>query len=229
MSDRFYRLIRVVYGHPFDVSGRPTLLHRERSARPGPFLLAANHHSPFDAPLLIRHSVRLLDFVSITEVFERPITGWFYGHLNAFPLDRSKRDTATMRTILDRLANGRVVAMFPEGHLRPQKGPQKGDSPLLSVTQGGPIRPGIGRLAIRAGVPILPAVVLHSDRYRHPTSWLPLKRTRYGLWWGGVIHPPPRSTPREERSAAAAMEARLCDALRAGHAELSAAMARSLG
>src|SRR5438105_14398105 len=115
MSDLFYTLIRTVGRHIFWVNSRPLVLHRQRLGRPGPFIVAANHQSPFDVALLIRHSPRHLDFVSVTEVFAKPFVGWFYGSLNTFPLDRSRPDVPTVRTILDRLNGGRAVAMFPEG------------------------------------------------------------------------------------------------------------------
>src|SRR5438045_3002539 len=112
MGDAFYRFVVLTGRMPFWISSRPVVLHAERARRAGPFILAANHTSPYDVPLLMRHTPRRLDFVSIIEVFRNPLVAWFYSHMNAFPVDRSRRDPATVRIILDRLARGRVVAMF---------------------------------------------------------------------------------------------------------------------
>src|SRR5688572_6064556 len=102
---------------PFWVSSRPTVMGIEHARRDGPFIVASNHLSPYDVALLMRHSPRRLDFVSIVEVFRHPLMAWFYSNMNAFPLDRHRGDPKTVRIILDRLERGRVVAMFPEGRI----------------------------------------------------------------------------------------------------------------
>src|SRR5688572_14425853 len=172
MSDAFYSLVRTFGSHPFWLSGSSTIIGVEKTARTGPFILASNHESPFDVPLLIRHSLRHIDFVSIGEVFQNKFVAWFYGSMNAFPLDRSRPDPKTLRVVLERLERGRVVGMFPEGRLCP------GERSLVHTRK---IRPGIGRLANLARVPILPAFVLNSGAYLRLAGWLPFRQTRYGI------------------------------------------------
>lgn len=215
MSDAFYTLVRFVGRHVFWLSSRPTVLHIDRICRPGAFILASNHLSPFDVPLLIHHSSRKLDFVSITEVFRKPLLGWFYGSMNAFPLDRWKPDAPTVRIILDRLARGRVVAMFPEGHVRKVED---------SVVHGGKIRPGVARLAQMANVPIIPVVLINSRAYGRPINWAPLRRVRYGANFGKPIEP---SADLDKQSAAEDVETRLRAAYVDLYQELSAAMRKS--
>lgn len=175
MGDGFYNFLWYAGYHAFWASSSPVVINADVTRRRGAYLLASNHTSPYDIPLLMRHTARNLDFVSIVEVFRRPIVGWFYGSMNAFPLDRSKPDSPTVRIIIDRLARGRVVTMFPEGGFR--RGEQ-------AVTHGGQIRPGIGRIAQLADVPILPVVVVDSGLYAQPIHWLPIRRTRYGIAYG---------------------------------------------
>lgn len=163
---------------PFWVSSRPVVLHADRAGRAGAYLLASNHLSPYDVPLLMRSTPRLLDFVSVVEIFREPFVGWFFGHMNAFPLDRSRKDPKTVRIVVDRLAAGRVVAMFPEGRVRAE-----GES----VIHGGPFRPGVARIAQLASVPIVPVVVWGSGGYARPVNWLPLRRVRYGVAYGQPI------------------------------------------
>src|SRR5688572_20151830 len=103
MGDAFYSLVRTIGSHPFWMSRSPTVIGVEKTARPGAYILASNHESPYDVPLLIRHGLRRIDFVSITEVFRHPFMRWFYGSMNAFPLDRSQPDVGATRTIFDRL------------------------------------------------------------------------------------------------------------------------------
>jgi 1-acyl-sn-glycerol-3-phosphate acyltransferase len=180
VSDLFYDAVRAL-GYPaFWLSSSPLTIDTHHVRREGGFILAATHASPYDIPLLIRHVKRRLDFVSIVEVFRNPFVAWFYGSMNAFPLDRSRRDEKTVRIILDRLRRGRVVAMFPEGGFR------RGEDSVVHTRR---IRPGIGRLARLANVPVVPCVIVNSQAYSKVVSWLPLFRTRYGIIFGCAIEP----------------------------------------
>ena len=180
MSDAFYNALWCA-GYPaFWTTSRPTVLNADVTRRPGPYLLASTHESPYDVPLLMRHVARNIDFVSITEVFQNPLVAWLYGSMNAFPLDRSRPDAKTIRVILDRLERGRVVGMLPEGRM------QRGEKSVIHTRR---IRPGIGRLARLAGVPIIPVAIVNSPAYGRATSWLPLRRIRYGVAFGEPIAP----------------------------------------
>ena len=209
MSDRFYSLVRLAGAPAFWTSGRPTVFGVDHARRPGAFILAANHESPFDVPLLILHCGRRVDFVSITEVFENPAVAWLYGNMNAFPLDRRGPDVPTVRTILARLYAGRVVGMFPEGRMR------RGEDSVIHTRR---IRPGLGRIARLANVPIVPAAIVGSPRYGRFASWLPLRRTRYGVAFGEPI--PPQDDPAET-------ERLFVDRLLDLHAMLTARMGES--
>jgi 1-acyl-sn-glycerol-3-phosphate acyltransferase len=180
MSDAFYSLVRMFGSHPFWLSSCPVIIGVEKTARAGPYILASNHESPYEVPLLIRHGLRRIDFVSTTEVFRHPFVRWFYGSMNAFPLDRSQPDVHATRTIFDRLERGRVVGMFPEGRLR------NGEHALVHTRK---IRRGIGRIAKLARVPIMPAFVVNSIAYSRLTGWLPIRHTRYGVIFGDVTEP----------------------------------------
>ncbi len=167
----------------------------------GAFILAANHTSTFDVPLIARHSRRDLDFVSITEAFDYRFGAWFFGSMNAFPINRSKPDFRGMRVILDRLKRQRAIAIFPEGHIR---------APEDAIIHGGKIRPGTGRLAVISGAPIVPCVVVNSAPYNKIVAWLPHRRIRYGLIFGEAI-----SVPKdlEKTEAAQRLERELQEAM----------------
>ena len=181
MSEIFYKAIRVIGATVFRVASRPLILHPERAARPGAFLLAANHESPFDAALLIAATPRVIYWLSIVELFRHPFTRWFLSAMLAAPLDRSRVDPTTVRTITRHLRAGCVVGMFPEGGMR------SGDATVLA---GGAIRDGIARLAELARVPVLPCVVLGGGKFHRATSWLPVFRTRWAVAFGEPIELP---------------------------------------
>jgi 1-acyl-sn-glycerol-3-phosphate acyltransferase len=178
MGDRYYNIVVFFGRFPFWVSSRATVIDAHHARRDGAFILASSHLSPFDVPVLMRSAPRKLDFVSIVEVFRNPFVAWFYGNMNAFPLDRHRADPKTVRVILDRLQRGRVVAMFPEGRIRAEKD---------SVIHGAPFRPGVARIARMAGVPIIPVVVLGVSAYENLISWVPWRRVRYGVAYGKAI------------------------------------------
>lgn len=201
MSKFFYHLVKHVGSAIFWWSSRPIILHVERTARPGAFILAANHTSTYDVPLIVRHSRRDLDFVSITEAFDYRFLAWFFGSMNAFPINRSKPDYRGMRVVLDRLRRQRAIAIFPEGHIRAEKD---------AVTHGGKIRPGTGRLAVMSGAPIVPCVIVNSAPYLKIVAWLPHRRVRYGLIFGEAI---PVPTELEKTEAAERLEVELQEAM----------------
>jgi 1-acyl-sn-glycerol-3-phosphate acyltransferase len=206
-------VVRIGY-HAFWVSARPVVLHRERVAEmDGPYILAPNHLSPYDVPCLMAEMPRwkLLDFVSITELFQNRLSAWFLRSVNAFPLDRSRADSPTVRIILDRLARGRIIAMFPEGGFR---------SAANSVLSGGDIKPGVAKLAQLSGAAVVPCVILGTKAYSRPASWLPLKRVRYGVIYGTPLRV---RTDLEEAEARAEFLLELKRAYRSLHAELLAA------
>src|SRR5687768_3967063 len=117
MGDFYYNVVWYTFNHAFWASSRPIVIGRENTRREGAFIIAANHESPYDVALMIRHAVRKLDFVTVTEAFRNPLVKWFYTGMNTIPLDRSRPDAPALRKILERLKRGRAVAIFPEGRL----------------------------------------------------------------------------------------------------------------
>jgi 1-acyl-sn-glycerol-3-phosphate acyltransferase len=218
MGDLFYDTVVLLGRHPFWVSSRPTVLHADRVPRQGAVILAANHVSPYDVPVLMRHTPRRLDFVSITEVFRIPAAAWFYSHMNAFPLDRGKSDGKAVRVILERLARGRVVAMFPQGRIFPEQDAlaTPGQSAAPPRIPSAPQLESLARVASLANVPIVPAIVRGTGAYAHLASWLPLRSTHYGVIYGRPV----------DVAAQAAPQRTLADSYRSLHAELSTAMER---
>jgi 1-acyl-sn-glycerol-3-phosphate acyltransferase len=208
VSGWYYNIVWCACWPAFGVSSSPIVLHRERGRRPGAFLLAANHLSPLDVPCIMKETPRQIDFVSIVEVFRNPIIAWFYGNMGAFPLDRGRVDTGTTRTIFDRLKQGRVVGIFPEGSVQTDQ---------TSVLNGGRLKPGVLRIAKLADVPIMPVVIVGTRAYHRIWSWLPLRRVRYGVNFGELIEP-------QEGEEIAELEARLREAYRSLHEELKQAM-----
>lgn len=187
----------------FGLLGPVRLLHPERAQRAGGYLLAANHISHFDPPFISAIARRPVDWMAMSELFHRRWARLFLLAVGAFPTDRSRVDRRAVRTALDRLGKGRVVGIFPEGGIR---------AGATSILGGAPMRPGAATLAQLAGVPIIPCVVLGTDRLYNKRYWKPRRRARFWAAFGEpLVERPglPRAEAREqlERDLVAAFHA----------------------
>ncbi|QOV91471.1 lysophospholipid acyltransferase family protein [Humisphaera borealis] len=214
MSDSTYRTVVAICYPAFWVSGRPVVIGRKNMPLTGPVILAPTHLSHYDVPLLMAETPRNIDFMSVVEFLSVPFVGRLFTEMNCFFLDRGRVDLKSVRTALDRLKKGRLVSMFPEGHIR-----EFDDS----IIHGRPFKPGIARLAYLSGAPVVPCVVLGGDRFKKPSAWLPLMRTRYGVSFG---QPLSARAELPEREAVQDLVQRLGDAYPRLYKTLSAAMDR---
>jgi 1-acyl-sn-glycerol-3-phosphate acyltransferase len=127
----------------------------EHLPRSGPFILVINHCSNLD-PLMMGwasgHQIdRVVHFMAKIEMRGWPIIGWLATQAGVFFVRRGERDRAAQRFSLEALADGRPIAIFPEGtrsrvgHLREGK-------------------PGTALIAMRSGAPIVPAGISGTQR-----------------------------------------------------------------
>jgi len=157
---------------------------REHLVTEGAVLVAANHQSYLDPPLLANLYDTPMYFVARKTLF-RGFCNWLYRQWNAFPLDQDKADLAGLKHILRLLKAGQRVAIFPEG-ARTLNG---------SIDEAAP---GVGFVAAKSGAVIQPV------RIRGAFEALPrgsafLRPSRISLTVGPAI----RLTPAELKQAAA--------------------------
>jgi 1-acyl-sn-glycerol-3-phosphate acyltransferase len=129
---------------------------RENLPQQGGFVLACNHVSSFDPwplgmPIWPRRQLR---FMAKSELYWFPLTLILNG-AGAFPVRRGQADAEAIDTAVRLAREGNVVAMFPEGTRR-----RKG---LMKKFEARP-RTGAARIALEAGVPLVPAAVKGTDR-----------------------------------------------------------------
>jgi 1-acyl-sn-glycerol-3-phosphate acyltransferase len=205
LANRAARLLmKLLFGY----AARVRVLRPENANRNGAFLLAANHISHFD-PFIISSVVkRKIDWMALAEFFPYPLLGHFLRAVDAFPVDRHRAQRATIRTTIKRLKAGGIVGVFPEGGIRDGAG---------SLLEGAPLRPGACTLAHIAAVPILPCVIVGSDRLYSKKGWFPLRRTPIWIAFGNPIS----HFPNLEKSVARAqVERKLTTAFKNLYAEL---------
>ena len=124
--------------------------------REGGYVLAANHTSNLDPwPLgLPLWPKRFLRFMAKSELFWWPL-GPTITAAGAFPVRRGERDAEAIATAVELAREGHVVAMFPHG-TRQRKGLVKKFQPKAHT--------GAARIALEAGVPLVPAAIAGTDR-----------------------------------------------------------------
>src|SRR5216110_2201060 len=165
----------------FGYSSRIYVVGCQHINRAGGFLLAANHISHFDPPMISSVLRRKIDWMAMAEFFPVPGLGHFLRAVDAFPAARDRADRKTIRSAIKRLKDGRIVGVFPEGGIR---------DGARSLLEGASLRAGASTLAHMAGVPILPCVILGSDRLYAKRSWLPMRRTPVWIAFGEPIQIP---------------------------------------
>ena len=122
---------------------------QENIVEAGPAIMAANHQSYFDPPLVGITCKNELHFLARKTLFEVPVLGPLISRVNALPVDLSKGDLSALRTVINLLKEGHRTVIFPEG-TRSLNG---------QIQQA---RPGIGMIIARTLAPVVPMRIFGS-------------------------------------------------------------------
>jgi 1-acyl-sn-glycerol-3-phosphate acyltransferase len=150
----------------------------------GPLILAPNHFSAMDhwfVGILLRRRVH---FMAKSQLFRGRALEFVLAHAAAFPVRRGQRDEEAIITALTILRRGGVLVIYPEGG-RSRSG-EIGDS----------ARPGIGRLALESGAPVVPVAIHGSERAR---NWRRLRFPRVTVRYGEPLRWEPEPEASRER------------------------------
>ncbi len=137
-----WSLFRLTYATYF----RWRVFNPERVPRKGPVILASNHASFLDPPLVGAGIKRGIHYLARESLFRFPGVGWLLRRWNSVPVDREGGGAAGLRAILDRLLDGGAIVLFPEG-TRTRDG------------QLQPARSGIGLTVIKSTATVVPVRV----------------------------------------------------------------------
>ena len=152
----FWRLFRIVFATYF----RWRIFNPERVPLTGPVILAANHASFLDPPLVGAALARPLNYLARDTLFPVPLVGRLLRLWKVVPVDRQGGGAAGLRAIVERLLEGGAILLFPEGT-------RSRDGKLQ------PARSGIGLVVIKSNAPVIPARLLgtfeaYGRRHRFP-------------------------------------------------------------
>lgn len=170
---------------------RRRILNAHHIPQRGACILAPNHISHFDPPLVGISTGRPVDWMAMRELFANPLLGGALRGIGSFPVTRSGVDRMAIRTAMDRLHQGKLVGIFPEGGLR--TGPQ-------SILNGAPVKPGVALLSQLTEAPVTPCVIIGSDALYTPSRWLPWRRCSVWIVFGEPLPPPDKRGGGESRT-----------------------------
>lgn len=146
----------------------------------GGCVMISNHISHFDPPFLSGWLSRKIDWIAMAELFSTAWSRRAFHWLDVIPVDRQGDDRQALRQALKRIQSDRMVGVFPEGGIR------DGERSILS---GASVREGAFLLASRSACPIVPVVILGSERLYNLRNWLPWRRARVYIGVGAPITP----------------------------------------
>lgn len=135
----FYRCLYATYF-------RWQVFNPERVPPQGPVILASNHCSHLDPPLIGAGLPRALNYLARESLFRLPVAGWALRNVNAVPVDRDGGGAAGLKAIINRLRHGGAIVLFPEGT-------RSRDGALQ------PARSGVGLVIIKSSAPVVPVRV----------------------------------------------------------------------
>jgi 1-acyl-sn-glycerol-3-phosphate acyltransferase len=120
--------------------------------RSGPVVVAMNHESALDIPLIVVACPRWIMFMAKKELYKNAVVSWWLRALGGFRVDRDRFDLRAVRVSLSVLRTGRVLGMYPEGTRSPGE--------LL------PFLEGAAWVALLTGAPIVPCAISGTERTR---------------------------------------------------------------
>lgn len=147
----FYYIFRVFFG--FKVYGSEVV------PEIGGVIIAANHVSYLDPPVLGLALKRKAVFIAKKELFTLPVIGCLIRRL-CIPVDREHPKPSTIKEALKRLRNGEVVVIFPEG----------------GINLNGSFKDakrGIGLISYMSNVPVIPVFIKGTHKALPVGTWFP--------------------------------------------------------
>lgn len=140
----------------------------------GPLILVTNHVTFLEVPMLYTHiRPRPVTGFAKAESWDNPFFGWVFDVWGVIPLKRGEADISAMRSAKEKLRDGRIMAIAPEGT-------RSGHGRLLRA------HPGVVLLAQWSGAPMLP--VVHTGGEDLKRNLARLRRTDFKIIVGNPFH-----------------------------------------
>src|SRR5919198_1316343 len=169
--DWVYDVARIILTPPTLLVYRGRAIATDNVPASGPVILAPNHFSQWDhffAGVFLRRRIR---FMAKSQLFTNPAIKFIFWHGGPFPIRRGHHDEEAFKTAYEILNRGGCLLMYPEGGRSRSGG------------LGEP-RPGVGRIALHSGVPVIPVAIHGSQGVR---KWRKLRFPKVTVQYGEPI------------------------------------------
>lgn len=178
-----YALGRIVLTIPTILLYRVRTIGIKNVPKYGPLVLAPNHFSQMDHFLVAVYLRRKVRFMAKSQLFGPPVLTYIYKHGGVFPVRRGHRDEEAFETARQLVDQGEMLLIYAEGG-RSRTG------------QLGEPKPGIGRIALETGAPIVPVAIHGSERAR---QWKRFRFPRVTVQFGEPVSFAVEEAPSRQR------------------------------
>jgi 1-acyl-sn-glycerol-3-phosphate acyltransferase len=185
--DWVYEIVRLLLTPVLMVVWRARCIDSPKIPEHGPVIIAPNHFSFLDHFFVAVYLRRKVQFMAKSQLFKPPLQ-FIFTHGGVFPVMRGRRDEEAFESAHAVLARGGVVVMYCEGG-RSRSG------------ELGQPKPGVGRLALESGVPVIPTAIAGTQRAR---NWMRLQFPKVTVQFGDAITFEQVENPSRDQAQAAA-------------------------
>ena len=162
-----YRILSITFQAFFTLFFRARIIGRENMPQDGAVILAANHMSNWDPPLVAAFLSRPVSYMAKLELFQIPVFGRAITACHAFPVKRGAADRGAIKAAIQVLKQGKCLGLFPEGTRSRNGHMRKAEA-------------GVGLIASMTGAPVVPAAVIGTDHIFANGGWFPKLKVVYG-------------------------------------------------
>jgi len=185
-----YPLVRLIVSLPTLLIYRTRAIGVSNVPKSGPLILAPNHFSQMDHFFIGLYLRRQIRFMAKSQLFGPPVLTYIFKHGGVFPIRRGHHDEEAFETAYTVLGQGGMLLIYAEGG-RSRSG------------ELGQPKPGVGRLALESGAPVVPVAIHGSASVRR---WKRLRFPKVTVQFGEPMSFPVEESPDRERQLDAAAE-----------------------
>lgn len=147
----FYKIIRAIFRFLIVFLMPTKVIGGEKLDREGRYILACNHQTYLDIPMLIAKCPRVINFMAKALFFEgRPVLGFFFRKMHAFPVHPASSDLKSLKHAIEVLNKDEVLGIFPQGR-------RVKESPVVKRED---MYSGMAFIALKAKADIIPVMFM---------------------------------------------------------------------
>ena len=178
-----YTFVRIILSLPTLLIYRVRAIGVDNVPKKGALILAPNHFSQMDHFFIGLYLRRKVRFMAKSQMFGPPVLTYIYKHGGVFPVRRGHHDEESIETAFTILRQEGMLLVYAEGG-RSRSG------------ELGEVKPGIGRIALESGAPVVPVAIQGSEGVRR---WKRFRFPKVTVEFGEPIEFPAEAAPSRER------------------------------